>query len=174
MEGLCGSEIFPRSLCVQAFYPPGGTLRLYGRHPACRCRKAAKCRRILQDLPDVSTAHRYARSVLEMRQSSGCCGNRRRALPPGHRGEGALRVVAGELPQQIQITRHRFQLYRHRRLESDKLFIRHFLTVRGFNLRPAAEIGGAWLLKRPADPERLQDVPPTKVLCIQKPDRIVQ
>jgi arabinan endo-1,5-alpha-L-arabinosidase len=43
MEDKCGSEMFQRGSCVQAFYPPGGTPRLYGRQDARCYRKTAEC-----------------------------------------------------------------------------------------------------------------------------------
>jgi hypothetical protein len=43
MEDKCGYEMFQRGSCVQAFYPPGGTPRLYGRQDARCYRKAAEC-----------------------------------------------------------------------------------------------------------------------------------
>jgi hypothetical protein len=55
MEDECGSEMFQRGSCVQAFYPPGGTPRLYGRQDARRYRKAAECANVnmnCQSLPE--------------------------------------------------------------------------------------------------------------------------
>jgi len=36
MADVCDSEMFQLGRWVQAFYPPGGTPRLYGRQDACR------------------------------------------------------------------------------------------------------------------------------------------
>jgi hypothetical protein len=131
MECLCGSE-FSSAVCVfKRFIRRAGRAgSAAGRDvPAAEKRRRAAA---LQDLPDVSTAHRYARSVLEMRQSSGAVG-------------------------------------------TDSAQFRRDVAAKAFPaLRPVGEIGGVWLLKRPADTERLQDVSPTKGFFVQKPDRIVQ
>jgi hypothetical protein len=73
MEGLCVLK-FSSAVCVfKRFIRRAGCPSFTaGILPAAteKRRRAAA----LQDLPDVSTAHRYARSVLEMRQSSGAVG----------------------------------------------------------------------------------------------------
>ena len=43
MAEACDCEMFQRSLWVPAFYPPGGTPRLYGRQDAHRYGKAPRC-----------------------------------------------------------------------------------------------------------------------------------
>jgi hypothetical protein len=73
MEGLCGSEIFQRGLCVQAFYPPGGTPRLYGRQDARRYRKAAEGRRSPGRWRECRWLMNHAQR-LGLRQSSGALG----------------------------------------------------------------------------------------------------
>ncbi|MGD0744100.1 MAG: hypothetical protein ABSA45_03000 [Verrucomicrobiota bacterium] len=43
MPDVCGCEMFQRGSWVQAFYPPGGTPRLYGRQAARRHGNATAC-----------------------------------------------------------------------------------------------------------------------------------